>query len=352
MYTEDGFGATQSVNVTVYSSSGEPTATFPLVAGTFTYACNATPLYFQWSMDGGNLTYPFRQFWLSPNENATTYYLFNATLIPEWITFTFKDPAGVLSSPTYAIAERYINGTLVPVEKVLLDQTKSCMMLLEAGQYYTILLTDSTVWSYGNVLISSTGITLMVNQMQALTPTSFQYISMYVDRLWGMPYGALLINYADLQNQTTDVLIYVSFTNGTLAYSTDMVASNSFQVVFIYADNMTDYVVSATITNSVYGTFSWVGYSYGMGGTSAPFSLAFLGSWPFGSSAFIPAMLIVFAFGCFSVLNAYMGAFFGCVVATLEVYWGWIQIPSTMLVAAFGFTVLLAITYAKRRLFT
>jgi cytochrome c biogenesis protein CcdA len=86
--------------------------------------------------------------------------------------------------------------------------------------------------------------------------------------------------------------------------------------------------------------------------STAPFSLDWLGTWPITSSAVIPAFLIIFVFGCFSVLNAYMGAFFGVVTAGLVTYWGWVAIPTGYLVVAMGLAIVTGITVAKRRLFT
>jgi hypothetical protein len=78
--------------------------------------------------------------------------------------------------------------------------------------------------------------------------------------------------------------------------------------------------------------------------------MAWFGVLPFDTAYLLPALLIVFAGACFSVINAYIGAFTMVIMAILLSYMGWLPIPSSILVVAFTFAIIMAIIYAKRRI--
>jgi len=79
-----------------------------------------------------------------------------------------------------------------------------------------------------------------------------------------------------------------------------------------------------------------------------PWGLDWLGKLPFNTAYLIPAFLILFAGGCFSQINAYVGAFAMVVTAMIIAYMGWLPIAANVLVVAFTFALLMGIIAMKR----
>jgi uncharacterized membrane protein (DUF485 family) len=119
------------------------------------------------------------------------------------------------------------------------------------------------------------------------------------------------------------------------------------------------YQLSATVTQSRFGVQSWAQYIAPVGASlNSPFSLAWLGSWSFNvagttvtvdSSQIIPALIVLFVFCCFSVLNAYVGAFLATCSAAILTMIGWLAVPTAAVTAAFVLCFMLGIVYSKRR---
>jgi hypothetical protein len=82
---------------------------------------------------------------------------------------------------------------------------------------------------------------------------------------------------------------------------------------------------------------------------TAPFLLSWLGSLDIDTSTLLPALLIIFVAGCFSVLNAHVGAVLTVIVAVILTWLGWISIPVGALVTSMFLAILMALIYAKRR---
>jgi hypothetical protein len=57
----------------------------------------------------------------------------------------------------------------------------------------------------------------------------------------------------------------------------------------------------------------------------------------------------LFAAGCFSALNAEVGAIMLVIVAIILTWMGWIPIPGGALVAGLFLAVLMGLVYSKRR---
>jgi len=335
----------RTVNVSAYFAN-YPDETF-VVNGTYLYNCSTIPLYFHYDLGVND-----REYWLVPNEHGGTFYIFNDTLTS--YTVAFLDLAGLLCTHPYVEAKRYVNGTLFVVEKRKVDLEQKTIFNLIQGIHYTIVIGGEDVsYTFGDFLTSdTTSVTLTLRGVQFPKETllTYKYVRIYATRGFANPLGNITITYQDTLGQTNSVVIYFNYKNGTNAYNATETA-DSFVHSWNSALNDTDYALVCTIDHERYGTYSWKQY-FPRSFFEAPWGLDFLGILPFDTSILIPAFLILCAFACFSVLNAFIGAFAGTVTAIVLAYMGWIPIPAATLTVALIFCVLVAIIYAKRRVET
>ncbi len=314
----------------------------------YTPACGLKPTYFEF-----DLGYCRRQYWLSPNETTAVIVILNqSSLVP--VTIQFQDLTGVLQPFDRCEVYRSVQGVAVVVEKQIVDATKKCVFQLELGAVYDVQLNNSGVYDYGNIVITSSLITLVVRPIDFPSDIvlAYQYVRVYGTRDFNTPTGSITIDYLDTLNLTNTFTYTILLDNGTVILPSVTFANMSTLVsTWAGAANDTGYTVRATINHTQFSVMTWNHY-FPREFSSPPFSLDWMGTWPISSSAVIPAFLILFAFGSFSVLNAYVGAFFGMVTASLLSYWGWIAIPSQMLVLGWFLAVMVGIAANKRRLFT
>lgn len=331
-----------AVNVTAHFSEGYYPETFE-VDGTYAYQHSQKPLYFRF-----DLTNP-REYWISSNEDTATIYIFNATTTV--YTITFIDLTGRLGDYGYVSARRQVNDTLHIIEKRKATKEVKVVMSLVLNGYYSLYIQDDISYDFGDILMTTdTTITLVIKGIEFPKETllTYKYVRIYGLRAFGVPNGNITITYEDTLNLTNSVDIYVNYRNGTNAYNATETV-NSFVHTWTSALNNTDYAVVCDIDHQRYGNYTWKQY-FPQTFSEAPWGLDFLGtSLPFETSIIIPALLILFAGGCFSVINAEVGAFMATVTAIILTYLGWIAIEGGFLITAFSFTILMAIIYAKRK---
>lgn len=343
---DSGVHLNATVYVTAYYNIPN---TFPqrfIVNGSYGYNTTVRPQYFSYDL-GYNDT---REYWLSNNEDNVTLYILNSTNLVN-IDFIFRDSTNALSSYDMCSAKRYVNGSLVIVDKRKIDITKQVVLYLKGYTLYTIMVSDGLSYTFGDVNTLSTSIDLTISG--TAFPPDVLLANQYI-RLWGYRgTGVITIKYEDTQNTTDSVTFYIKHVNGTVVYSATHTSENSFEDTWTSAYDNVTYYMEATIQTS-YGTMTLSKTFAGTLGGLSPWSLAFLGTFPNGidSSQLIPAIIILFVFGIFSVLNGYLGAFFGSVVYAFMAYMGWMNVNAGIIVAGLAFAFILGITFAKRRLLT
>jgi hypothetical protein len=334
------------INVTAYFS-GYPAESF-LVYGNQEYQPLHMPSYFDF-----DLGYIHRQYWLSANETEGFINIFNTTdLIP--VVIQFQDLTGMLTTSDRCEVYNAEREFPLVVEKQIVDVTKKCILHLKPGKAYDIHVSNNGTYDYGNVIITSSTINLVIRPVSFPSDVvlAYQYVRMYGTRDFSTPTGSITVDYEDTLDQTALFTYTILLDNGTVVLPpTTFTGQSTVVSTWMGAANDTGYTVRATITHTQFGSMSWNHY-FPREFSSPPFSLDWMGTWPITSSAVIPAFLILFAFGSFSVLNAYVGAFFGMVTASLLSYWGWLVIPSQMLVLGWVLAILVGIAANKRRLFT
>jgi hypothetical protein len=336
----------RAVNVTIYFADGTSSTTFT-VNGTYTYNFSTTPLYFHF-----NLGDAAREYWPSPNEYGTTIYIFDEALTT--YTVAFLDLANILQTYPYVEAKRYINGSLMTVEKRKVDLQKKVVFNLKQSVCYTIMISGKDVsYTFGDLTFTDiTYITLTLKAVDFPKPTlfSYKYVRVYGERALGTPNGTITLTYQDLLNITNNVLLQINYKNGTNVYNITQY-SNSFIYTWSSALNDTDYAVVLTINHQQYGVYTWKQY-FPRSFSTMPWGMDWFGNLPFNTAFLLPAFLIIFAGACFSVVNAYMGAFMMVIMAIIESYLGWLPISGSILATAFTFTIIMALIYAKKRIQT
>jgi len=295
------------------------------------------------------LPYP-REYWVDPLGSSTKeLYVYNDETSQYYISFL--DYTGILKDYQYVSAQMNVGGDLVTVEQRKVDAQNMVAMNLVNGRKYQITITGENVsYTYGDLLVDGVaGIQLILRSVDFPSGTLLtqKYTHIYGVRNFTSPSGITVV-YEDEQNLTDSVDIAFTFINGTVAYSTSS-TDQTFVITWNGAANDTTYYLSATIHHSTYGDLPFRQTFPQQGGTTAPWSLSWMGSLSFNTAYILPALIILFAAGCFSALNAEVGAILTCIVAIILAWMGWIPIPAGALVAATFFAFLMALIYNKRR---
>jgi len=352
-YYENGQVANCISNVTLYSKTNNPYSFIMNgtdgAADTVTIQNDTASWYFQWNASATNSRSYYlksastEEFWLYVADPTKTYAAY---------TISFLDLAGVLKTMPHVKAERYINGIKI-VERATVDIEKKVIFYMEAYASYSITIEDDTVtYAFGDLIFgSSTSITLTIKAVDFPKATLFtyKYVRVYGERALGTPNGTITIMYQDTLNKTTSVQIWINYKNLTNIATTTITTNSSFVYTWSSASNDTDYAVALGITHETYGYYGWKQY-FPRGMSEMPWGMAWFGTLPFNTAYILPAMLIVFAGACFSVVNAYVGAFMMVIMAVLESYIGWLPILASVIVVAFTFAIIMAIIYAKRKI--
>lgn len=332
---------TTGVNVTAYFTDETASETF-FVNGTYNYATNSTPQYFRFDLSND------REYWLSEDECSSVIYIFETSTTV--YTIAFQDLSNVLGDYPLVAIKRYVNGTLRTIEKRLADKEDKVVASLRNGDTYSLYIRDGVSYNYGDVVFTATTtitLTLRGVEFPKETLLTSKYIRIYGDRGFNNPTGNITITYEDLLEETNSVEIYINYKNGTNAYNTTE-TSDTFVNTWASAVNATDYKVVCTIDHDRYGVYDWKQYFPSLL-SPVDFGLDFLGNLPFDTAYIIPSLLILFAAGCCTVINADLGAFLVVITAAILAYMGWLPIPAATLIACFALAVLMALSYAKRR---
>jgi len=341
LYDETTGNRDGAVNVTAYYPEGISPETFG-VDGMYMYGSYNKPVYFLFNLTND------REYWLGADDDTETIYIFDDTTTT--YTISFMDFAGILDEFSYVEAKRYVNATLRIVEKRQVDVENKIIMNLVNGVLYTLIIGDGQEYTYGDLRVTDdTSIVLTLKSVDFPKETLLTYknVRIYGLRAFDNPTGNITITYEDLLEETTSVDIYINYKNGTNVYNAT-VSSDSFVHTWASAENDTDYAVVCDIDHQRYGEYTWRNY-FPRTFSEMPWGLGFLGTLPFNTAYILPAFLLLFVGGCFTVINAQLGAFVTVVLACILAYIGWLPIPAATLIVAFTLAILMALIYAKRR---
>lgn len=344
-YNEDTgsrYASDREIDVTAYFSDGTPSETFT-VDGTYYFGSATQPLYFSEAIDSST-----REYWVQSTETTATIYIFNQTLTT--YTISFIDLTGVLDDHPFITAERLINGTMMVVEKRKVDVEKKIQMSLQSGRHYNIVISNGTSYTFGDLLMTPiTFITLTLKGLDFPEEVilAYQYVRIYAERYNN--YSTIKVTYQDTQGDLADVSVDIYFENETVAASTSYDDTSAFVYTWLLAQYNETYTVRVVITHSTYGTMNYNSILYRGDYNVNPWNFN-IGTIPYVNTAdILPTFILFGSFLIFSKANAYVGAFFSVGMAVILCRLGWLSIPASALLAGGVFTIMVGITYAKRR---
>jgi len=351
--TRVNMGAKVTVVYPAWSNKA-PTTFTTTGSGAYTFTTDTQPLYFMYDLSsyyGYNMT---RQYWLGTNEISGSYNVYVAFPQLSTINFVIRALGGVQSG-TYITATLLSTTNNAVVEQRVIDSTDQAVMNLrpEATYQITMLYPDGSVFSFGNIVASSTVITLTTSPMSFPDEIiwRYQYVRIYADRPQGST-STIQVAFQDTYGGTISVY-YVIYDNMNNIVAEMLYGSvSSFNDVWMDMPNNQSYFLTATIQHTVFGTMTFEQLIGGTSGANAPrLDLSVFGSfYGFPLENIFAVIIILLVFGIFSAMNAWIGAFGGTMIA-IFLYWiGWFDIQSTgIFVFAFCVIILIGITFWKRR---
>lgn len=344
-----GLQLDENVTVTVHYSTADVASESYTFNGTQLVEPNdGDVLYFTYTFEDNST----RRYYVDPSETANSFYIFKGDT--STYTINFMDYTSILDRYPYVAAQAYVNGTYYSVEKVKVDSANIISMNLVAGETYQFLIGDETyTYVYGNVLATeATTIQLILKgtDFPKETLLMYPYLTLYANRTFtGDSDAPIIVRYIDGKGETQNFTVTFTDQNGVVAYSYSTVADD-LTVNWGGAADINSYTVSVEIEHTTYGTYTWKQYLQAEGGAPVNLDLSFLGSWSIDLTYFIPIILIVIVAGCFSAMNAEVGAIVAAILAVILTYMGWIPIAPGLLVTALSLAILMALVYNKRRI--
>jgi len=331
------------VNVTaIYQNSSAETF---FVNGTMDYWSSPYPIYFRFDCGGDH----YREYWVMNNEVGTNIYIYNETLTG--YTLNFYDLAGVMDTYPFVEIHRNVQGIDRIIERRKVDVEKKIFCSCIYGQLYTIQIKGGVVsYTYGDLLFSnvySIPLTLKGIEFPQNVILAYKYNRVYAERYNN--YSTIKVSYEDTQGYLANVTVTIYYQNETTAASASYNDTTAFVYTWLMAEYNETYIARVVITHSQYGTMNYNAILYRGGYNVKPWSfpLGTLGN--LNTADIIPAFIIGGCFLIVSARNAYVGGILASFMATLMTIWGWISIPAAWLMGALVFSILLAFTYAKRR---
>lgn len=338
---ENGSLLDQNVTVTVYyDTDGYSPYSFEF-NGSWVYPTSPQAQHFLFTFEDNST----REYWVDQSEDVLPVYIFWGDTTNYAINFL--DTTGILQDYPYITAKRYVNGTLYTVEKRKVDVYNTVLMNLIPGRTYSIYLgNEESSYTFGDLTMTgTTSVQLVIRGVDFPKQTLLTQKTVHC---YAYRNSSIFVVYEDESEATTSVLVQVFYGDFTLAYNTTETAQ-SFTVEWASADNETSYQVTVTVTHDTYGTLTFKQYlPADTALDTAPFGLEWLGDWTFDSSAILPALIILFVAGCFSAVNAYVGAVLMVITSIILSIMGWIPIPAGTIVAGFSLAILMALVYHKR----
>lgn len=344
-----GLQLDENVTVTVHYSTADVASESYTFNGTQLVEANGgAVLYFTYTFEDNST----RRYYVDPSETANSFYIFKGDT--STYTINFMDYTSILDRYPYVAAQAYVNGTYYSVEKVKVDSANSISMNLVAGETYQFLIGDETyTYVYGDVLATeATTIQLILKgtDFPKETLLMYPYLTLYANRTFtGDSDAPIIVRYIDGKGETQNFTVTFTDQNGVVAYSYSTVADD-LTVNWGGAADINSYTVSVEIEHTTYGSYTWKQYLQAEGGAPVNLDLSFLGSWSIDLTYFIPIILIVIVAGCFSAMNAEVGAIVAAILAVILTYMGWIPIAPGLLVTALSLAILMALVYNKRRI--
>jgi hypothetical protein len=314
--------------------------------GTWVFPPDYNVMYYSFLFSDGST----REYWVDQSEIITDIYVF-MTNDPTSYVINFLDYTGILQTYPYVTIKAYVNGSLFTVEKRMVDAQNNIGAVLSEGEKYELTIgNDEYSFVYGDLYMTSTvGFQLVLRGVDLPKESllMYKYVTLYAHRDFSS--NSIFFFYNDTKEATTSVTVTFTDENGVVAYE-NTYAADTVSLNWTGAVNATSYQLDVAVVHEEYGEFTWKQYfPNAVGDGPAMFDFSFMGDWSFDMTYLFPAILILFAAGLCSALNADVGAILLVLVAIVLTLIGWIPIPVGSLIAGFAFAVLMALMYNKRR---
>lgn len=314
---------------------------------TFSYSASNPPLYFTfvYSFTGGEATHDY---WLTSDELTASlsaavdvYLSFSEDATP--IVINIRALGGIEVDGLVSVTNNVV------VEQKPVDDNNVVSFNLSPYEIYSVTLESvgGSEYTFENINVYTSPITLTVSPLSFPSSVMLQYKYLHI---WASRPSSteIQVSYEDTNEQTLSVDYTLSFENGTVAYWSHHVG-NSFVDLWTGASSNITYYLDAEVSQVEFGNLTFAQVLLRDGASSSPIDLSFLGDWPVDPTQVFWMIVILIIFGCFSVLNAYVGGFAGVAVAIVLAWLGWIDVPQGSLVAAMCIVIMAAIVYWKRR---
>jgi len=324
----------------------------PANGSPYTYTTTSQPLYFQYDLSnyyGYNIT---RQYWLDQNEYSGNYTIYSSLPNLQPISFVMRTLGGVNPGIFVQAELLSVQGTPAIAAKSPIDATNTAQLTLRPESIYriTLIFQDGTTFTFGNVAITSSVITLTISPMSFPQETIWQYQYVHLTASKPTP-DTIRVNYEDLLGGTISVTYDITDQQDNIVFTILHEDTTSFSDLWIDVSPSAVYFLTAQVNHTVFGQLTFKQTIGGDASANSPrIDLAVFGNFMgIPSEQIVAAIIILVVFGVFSAINSYLGTFAGIVVSIMLWWIGWLTLNSGVFVAAFCLMILLAITYWKRR---
>lgn len=336
LYSENG---ARDGNVTLTVHLPSSTDVFE-VGGNVSKLYMERPVLFEFPLSGGGSRIIY-------SDNVTgNVYLFTPDGNYAVYAFSIRDYSGSIGpSDSFLESIRVVNGTECLVERMLIWSTENPVSLrLTTSKLYILQIrkVDDSFHRFGYFVPGAETTTILniydiVFSSQAHIPA--EHVTVEALR---PSYEHVRVNYKDSLDDTEQVFVEVCLLNGTQVCNDtryEAVTQFNFEPPTYLINNETDYMIQVSITHGFYGVLNYTSWLTGAQGSfwEVP-DLNLFGSWPI-KSAF--AVFIIIAAAClFSRVSAVIGMGVTVLLAAALTTIGWINIPGTVLAAAFALIVM------------
>lgn len=334
-----------TINVNVYNGSSYLRSLSVSQTGYFGYNGTITYPVLKWTYSGGST----RSYYAPAN--TTSFRLYVPDSAYSSYIIIVNDFTGQINSSTHLSSILIIGGVERTIERIPIPSSYQASLILVQGRTYIreIILPDGTVYrdSYTPTSALSDNMYVRVITFSSQVQLTSKYILIEATRPTPTQ---IVVNYNDTLDQTTSLAVFIYYSNYTQAYNTTTtsIPSGIAQITWSSANSTVDYIAVVTAVHTSFGTIQKTTYLSISPTHTSPFSLAFLGSYPWLLDL-MPYLMVVGVAGLFSTLTVAVGMFAVVGFAGLFYLMGWLVISPNILILAFAIVILYAMGRRKER---